>query len=230
MVVLYPFPPSLPTPFQVVYYLYKGLSRAMKHILALFWNFEWFSSFLWIDYFIEYSGLYWMNILDFILNWIIFVARFNEKMNFQNGSAGASPDWPSWPWWPSRPTYLCTTLNLLVRQPPTSLLKQSNVAIGALPKKIVWKFWNDFYFVLKTWEVLWGKSDNGRSLDYRSKQWIINHSLSQLLVPYVGIELLGQLKSGDLVGCYHWGTNEQMNKQWTRKHRATQPMDQGRLR
>ena len=32
-------------------------------------------------------------------------------------------------------------------------------------------------------------------------------------------------KSGDLVGCYHSGTNEQ-----TRKDRATQPLDYGRLR
>ena len=32
-------------------------------------------------------------------------------------------------------------------------------------------------------------------------------------------------KSGDLVGCYHSRTDEQ-----TRKDRATQPMDHGRLR
>ena len=111
-------------------FTYTGASGGLRsHFLALFWNFEWFSSFLWIDYFIEYSGLYWMNILDFILNWIIFVARFNEKMNFQNGSAGASPDWPSWPWWPSPPTYLCTyNVLFLVRKPSTSLLKESNTA------------------------------------------------------------------------------------------------------
>ena len=36
-------------------------------------------------------------------------------------------------------------------------------------------------------------------------------------------------KSGDLVGCYHSGTNEQPNNR-TRKDRATQPMDHGRLR
>ena len=36
-------------------------------------------------------------------------------------------------------------------------------------------------------------------------------------------------KSGNLVGCYHSGTDRQTNK-WTRKDRATQPMDHGRLR
>ena len=40
------------------------------------------------------------------------------------------------------------------------------------------------------------------------------------------LELLAELKSGDLVGCYHSGTNERR----TRKNRATQPIDYGRLR
>ena len=36
-------------------------------------------------------------------------------------------------------------------------------------------------------------------------------------------------KSGDLVGCYHSGTDGRTDKR-TRKDRATQPMDHGRLR
>ena len=58
-----------------------------------------FPHFLWMNNFIEYSGLYWMNIflneyfgfcfeLNFELNH--FSARFNEKMNFQNVSNRAS--------------------------------------------------------------------------------------------------------------------------------------------
>ena len=57
-----------------------------------------FPHFFWMNNSIEYSGLYWMNIflneyfgfsfeLNFELNHIL--ARFNEKMNIQNGSARA---------------------------------------------------------------------------------------------------------------------------------------------
>ena len=37
-------------------------------------------------------------------------------------------------------------------------------------------------------------------------------------------------KSGYLIGCYHSGTNKQTNEWQTRKDRATQPLDHGRLR
>ena len=33
------------SPFQGIYYLYRGLGGLWSHILALFWNFEWFSLF-----------------------------------------------------------------------------------------------------------------------------------------------------------------------------------------
>ena len=36
-----------------------------------------------------------MNILYFVLNWIFFLAGFNEIMNIQNGSARATDSWPS---------------------------------------------------------------------------------------------------------------------------------------
>ena len=37
-------------------------------------------------------------------------------------------------------------------------------------------------------------------------------------------------KCGDLVGCFHSGTTNKRPNMLTRKDRATQPMDQGRLR
>ena len=46
-------------PFQGVYYLYRGLRRASKPYFGILNNFP---HFLWMNNFIEYSGLYWMNI------------------------------------------------------------------------------------------------------------------------------------------------------------------------
>ena len=92
------------SPFQGVYYLYRGLRRAPKPYFCLILEF-------WIIFLIFYEWIillnildsiewifFWMNILDFVLNWIlnwtIFKARYNEKMNFQKLSPMAI--W--WPW------------------------------------------------------------------------------------------------------------------------------------
>ena len=49
--------------------------------------------------------------------------------------------------------------------------------------------------------------------------WVINRAFMPICIE----------KSGDSDGCYHIGTDRQTNKR-TRKDRATQPMDCGRLR
>ena len=50
------------SPFQGVYYLYRGLRRALKPYFGLILEF-WiiFLFFFWMNNSIEYSGLYWMN-------------------------------------------------------------------------------------------------------------------------------------------------------------------------
>ena len=82
------------SPFQGVYYLYRGLRRAPKPYFGLileFWIifhifFEWIillnilDSIEWIFFLNEYFGICFE--LNFELNH--FSARFNEKMNFQN--------------------------------------------------------------------------------------------------------------------------------------------------
>ena len=51
-----------------------------------------FPHFFWMNNSIEYSGLYWMNILDFvlnwILNWIIFRPNSMEKWIFKTDRPG----------------------------------------------------------------------------------------------------------------------------------------------
>ena len=89
-------------------FTYTGASgRLRSHILALFWNFEWFSSFFLMNNSIEYSGLYWMNIFlndlsrfcfefNFELNH--FQARFNEKLTFKKDRPPLNPT-QSWPYY-----------------------------------------------------------------------------------------------------------------------------------
>ena len=64
------------SPFQWVYYLYRGVRRALN-ILALFWNLNDFPQFFeWIILLNILDSIEWIfflkNIPDFVFNWIIF--------------------------------------------------------------------------------------------------------------------------------------------------------------
>ena len=66
---------------------YTGASEGPK---AIFWShfgiLNNFPHFMWMNNSIEYSGLYWffwMNLLDFVLNWIIFRPNSKKKWIFK---------------------------------------------------------------------------------------------------------------------------------------------------
>ena len=84
---LKPFRNHLLGPFQSISGVldpYKGLWRAPKPYFGLLLEF-WiiFLKFFWMNSSIEYSVLYWMNILDFVLNWIIFRPDSMKKWIFK---------------------------------------------------------------------------------------------------------------------------------------------------
>ena len=76
------------SPFQGFYYLYRGLRRAPKPYFGLILEFLIIFLIFLMNNFIEYSGLYWMNILDFVLNWIIFRPNSMKKWIFKTDRPG----------------------------------------------------------------------------------------------------------------------------------------------
>ena len=68
---------------------YRGLWRAPKLYFGLLLEFLIiFLKFFWMNNSIEYSILYWMNILDFVLNWIIFRPDSMKKWFFKTDRPG----------------------------------------------------------------------------------------------------------------------------------------------
>ena len=102
------------SPFQGVYYLYRGLRRAPKPYFCLILEF-------WIIFLIFYEWIillnildsvewifFWMNIFDFglnwILNWIIFRPDSMKKWIFKTYQTGLYKGdyffwWRTWCWW-----------------------------------------------------------------------------------------------------------------------------------
>ena len=80
------------SPFQGVFYLYRGLRTTQKPYFDLVLEFgtislifyEWIILLNILDS-IEWI-FFWMNISDFVLNWIIFRPNSMKKGNFQNVS------------------------------------------------------------------------------------------------------------------------------------------------
>ena len=110
------------SPFQGVYYLYRGLRRAPKSYFGLILDF-WIILLIFCEWIILLNILdsiewifFWMNILDFVFNWIIF--RPNEKMNFQNGSARATMERHSWRRTKTNPLFLNNNNNNLLPTRP----------------------------------------------------------------------------------------------------------------
>ena len=77
------------SPFQGVYYLYRGLRRAPKPYFGLILEF-WIIFLIFCEWIILLNILdsiewifFWMNILDFVLNWIIFRPDSMKKWIFK---------------------------------------------------------------------------------------------------------------------------------------------------
>ena len=82
------------SPFQGVYYLYRGLRRAPKSYFGLILDF-WIIFLIFCEWIILLNILdsiewifFWMNIPDFVLNWIIFRPNSMKKWIFKTYRPG----------------------------------------------------------------------------------------------------------------------------------------------
>ena len=82
------------SPFQGVYYLYRGLRRAPKPYFGLILEF-WIIFLIFCEWIILLNILdsiewifFWMNIPDFVLNWIIFRPDSMKKWIFKTDRSG----------------------------------------------------------------------------------------------------------------------------------------------
>ena len=64
---------------------YTGSSGGLRsHIWALFWIFEWFSLFFWMNNSIEYSRLYWMIFFEWIFRILFWIESFLGPIQWKN--------------------------------------------------------------------------------------------------------------------------------------------------
>ena len=96
------------SPFQGVYYLYRGLRRAPKSYFGLILDF-WIIFLIFCEWIILLNILdsiewifFWMNIPDFVLNWIIFRPNSMKKWIFKTYRPGlclrknSKANYPRW--------------------------------------------------------------------------------------------------------------------------------------